>query len=488
LLAIAAQVLAIAGVAADCDGTTTYKIEGLTIQRASAIRPDPDYIVLQGQNGMPDLELTAPFCRIEATIDGSIGFELWLPDEWNGRFGSVGVGGYAGRIGVQGMAPLLQRGYAVSSTDTGHQGDGADFMSDAVALENYAYRGIHRTAEVSKHIITHYYGKQPDFAYFTGCSGGGYAGLANAQRYPGDYDGIISGAPGTLVTHHAARAMWVSALNAPGQTGRIPASKDALIPGAVTAACDADDGVSDGLIGDPLACEFDLESLACPKGEDKPSCLTTAQIKTAKQLYGPMLDAHGELIYPATAMGTPLPADALERRGAFYAQFWRTAVFEDQGWNPATFSVDDVSTADEKLRRFLDAGNADLGAFRAQGGKLILYHGWFDAGVSPLNTIDYYERLDSADGATNVQDYARLFLAPGMAHCSGGIGPDQFDTLTALEDWVERGEAPRRIIAEQYEGDSLVRSRPLCTYPEVAIYEGTGNTDAAESFSCGTAP
>jgi feruloyl esterase len=254
----------------------------------------------------------------------------------------------------------------------------------------------------------------------------------------------------------------------------------------VTAACDADDGVRDGLIEYPPGCEFDLASLTCPPGEDNANCLTPAQIETANKLYGPMLDANGELIYPATAKGTPLPAEALERRGAFYAQFWRTAVFEDPNWDPATFTVDDVKIADGKLRRYLDAGNADLGEFRAHGGKLILYHGWFDAGVSPLNTIDYYRKMDDADGATEVRDYARLFLAPGMAHCSGGIGPDRFNTLSALEDWVERGVAPQHIIAEQYEGDSLIRSRPLCAYPQVAVHDGTGDPDSADSFRCGT--
>lgn len=485
-LALLALALAPATPAADCATVQDYAIDGLAVERATAVKADPVYTIAKGTGDRADITVSVSFCRIEARIDDSIGFELWLPEDWNGRFFSAGVGGYAGRIGVEHMAPALQRGYAASSTDTGHQADGADFMSDPVALENYAYRGVHRTAEISKQLIERYYGKPPEFAYFSGCSGGGYAGLANALRYPGDYDGIISGAPGTLVTHHAARAMWVAALNAPGQPGRIPPSKDALIPGAVTAACDAHDGVSDGLIANPLACDFDLESLACPQGRDDTTCLTPAQIETAKSLYGPMLDAQGELIYPATAVGTPLPAQALEQRGAFYAQFWRSAVFEDPHWDAATFSVDDVGVADARLGHYLDASNADLSPFRARGGKLILYHGWFDAGVSPLNSIDYYGRLDAADGATDAREWARLFLAPGMAHCAGGIGPDRFDTLSALENWVEKGHAPDRIIASQYDGETLQRSRPLCPYPEVAIYNGTGSTDAAETFNCGT--
>jgi feruloyl esterase len=479
-------------VAGSCDALVELELPDLTVEAAMPIEPDPEYVVMQRPGGARDVTVTVPFCRVRGTIDGSIGFELWLPDNWNGKFYSAGVGGYAGRIGVWDMAPALERGYAASSTDTGHRAssenfieDSAGFMQDEEALENYAYRAVHRTAEISKAIIKEYYGRPHEYAYFDGCSGGGYAGLANAQRYPADYDGIISGAPGTLVTHHAARAMWAAALNREGQPGHIPASKDGLIPSAVTEACDGNDGVKDGLIENPMACEFDFAALACPAGQDTADCLTPAQVETAKRLYGPMLDANGDLIYPATPLGAPLPADALAARGNFYAQFWRHAVFSPD-WDPASFSVDDVAVADRKLARYLDAGNPELSAFRKRGGKLLMYHGWHDAGVSPLNSINYYESVVGADGAgVDTSDYFRLFLAPGMGHCRGGIGPDQFDALAALENWVENGEPPERIVASQFgEDGNLVRTRPLCPYPKVASWNGEGSAERAENFSC----
>ena len=330
------------------------------------------------------LRVTVPFCRVQGLIEGSIGFEVWLPADWNGKLFSATVGGYAGNIGYGGMEPALTRGYATSSTDTGHQGGGAEFMKgNTKAVMNYGYRGVHLTAVAAKKIITAYYGKGPRYSYICGCSGGGYAGLASAQKYPTDYDGVISGAPGTLFIHHAARAIWswqqVDKKDAPGY---IPPEKFGLLSAAAVAACDAKDGVTDGLIENPLACKFDFSSIQCAASTDANSCLTAPQVVVARKLYGPMMDSSGTEIYPATALGTALTADALEVRAKFYAEFWRDAVFEDPNWDLDTFTVGDVAVADAKLGSALNSANPDLTAFQNHGGKIILYHGWNDAGVS----------------------------------------------------------------------------------------------------------
>jgi feruloyl esterase len=469
-----------------CDSLINLDLPDVKIQTAISIKPSPEYEIVKRTARMPALTVTVPFCRVQGLIENTIGFEVWLPANWNGKYFAAGVGGYAGSIGYSGMVPALARGYATSSTDTGHRGGSADFMTERQALENYGYRGVHRTAETAKKIISIYYEDQPRKSYFSGCSGGGYAGVANAQRYPTDYDGIISGAPGTLFIHHAGRAEWSWLADMKGTPGYIPASKDQLVSRAVLAACDAQDGVKDGLIENPQGCKFDFTQLQCPAGKDDDSCLTPPQVETVKKLYGPMMDSAGNEVYPATAMGTPLTSEAIETRGKFYAEFWKNAVFGDPNWDPRTFKVDDVAKADTKLGAFLNSANPDLRPFRNHGGKIIMYHGWSDAGVSPLNSIQYYQSVEKLMGEAPTHDFFRLFLEPGMAHCGGGTGPNTFDMLSALEKWVEENKPPEKVTASQFTDRKLVRTRALCPYPEVASYKGTGSTDQAENFTCKT--
>lgn len=466
-----------------CDSLVRVNLPDVTIEAATEIRPFPQFEIEEATRQKQAVTVAVPFCRIQGTIENAIGFEVWLPTNWNGKYFAAGVGGYAGSIGYAAMIPALERGYATSSTDTGHQGNSADFMKDRRALENYGYRGVHRTAETAKSIISAYYGKQPRKSYFSGCSGGGFQGLANAQRYPTDYDGIISGAPGTLFIHHAGRAIWSWLADMRGTPGYIPASKDSLVVKAVMEECDEQDGVKDALIENPLDCKLDFTKLQCPEGVDDDSCLTRAQVETVQKLYGPMIDSAGKEIYPATAMGTPLTSEALEVRGKFYAQFWETAVFGPE-WNPRTFTVEDVAKADAELGKFLNSANPDLGSFRDHGGKLIMYHGWCDGGVSPFNSIQYHAGVEQLLGKARTRDFFRLFLVPGMAHCGGGTGPNSFDMLTVLEQWVEEGKVPEKIIAEKNANGKVIRTRPLCPYPEYARFKGIGSPDEAASFEC----
>jgi feruloyl esterase len=429
-------------------------------------------------------DIPVAYCRVQGIIEGTIRFEVWLPDDWNNKFYVATVGGYAGSIGYAGMLPALLKGYATASTDTGHQGGGSEFMKNMQAITNYGYRGVHLTAVAAKKIVTAYYGKDPKYSYLCGCSGGGYAGLANAQRFPDDFDGIASGAPGTYFIHHAARAIWSWQANKPGTPGYIPPEKDKLLWQPVVAACDPLDGVTDGLIENPLACKFDFKKIQCEAGKDLDTCLTPAQVLTAEKLYGPMNDAAGKEIYPATALGTPVSDEALETRAKFYAAFWRDAVFDDAQWDMSTFKVEDVAKADGMLGSALISANPDLSPYKNHGGKLIIYHGWDDPGVSPLNSLEYFQSVEKRLGQKATNDFVRLFLMPGMFHCGGGPGPNTFDMLSVLENWVEGGKAPESVIASHLTDGKVDRTRPICRYPETAHYIGTGSTDDAANFRC----
>jgi feruloyl esterase len=320
-----------------------------------------------------------------------------------------------------------------------------------------------------------------------------------AQRYPADYDGIVAGDPTIFFTHLVAGGrLWVSlaTLKDPDLASFIPASKVQLIADAVNARCDALDGIKDGILDDPRRCDFNPRTLLCTSG-DAPNCLTAPQVQAVQKIYAGSLNSAGEEIYPGYLPGgelgpggwtayiaTPVPFTGTQ---FVYAQaFMKYMVFENPAWDFRTFNYDtDVPFMDAKLGATIDGMNPDLRAFERLGGKMIVYHGWNDPGVSPLNTVNYYESVRAVQGRKrNVDHFLRLFMVPGMQHCSGGPGPDTFDSLTALEQWVEQGIAPKQIIASKVTGGVVSRTRPLCPYPQVALHKGKGSTDDAANFSC----
>jgi feruloyl esterase len=432
------------------------------------------------------------YCRVAATLkpttDSDIKIEVWMPAaHWNGKFLADGNGGWAGSISPETLAAGLRDGYATAMTDTGHQGsccvpggDSASFaMGHPEKLIDFGYRAEHEMAVAAKAIVKAYYGQPAKVNYFRGCSGGGRQALMEAQRFPEDYDGIIAGAPLPSWTGRAIPAIVVASRI--GEAGYIPPSKYAVIHQAVLDACDAQDGVKDGVLEDPRRCRFDPKEIQC-KDEDGPNCLTAKQVETARAMYTPIE------FHPSYMRGSELGWDGIPSPRPYGAvvDLFRYVVFENPNWDFRSFNLaNDAASAEKMAGPILNATNPDLRAFLARGGKLIQYHGWNDSTLVPGFSVEYYENvLKLLGGAGKVRDGYRLFMVPGMAHCGGGEGTDRFDRLAALEGWVEKRQAPDRIVASRVKEGKVDRTRPLCPYPEVAAYKGTGSTDDAANFAC----
>lgn len=435
------------------------------------------------------------FCRVMVTStpssDSDIRIEVWLPEAgWNGRLQVVGDGGLAGSIPFALMAPALAEGYATAGTDTGHVGANADFMpGHPEKLIDFAYRATHEMAVISKAITDAFYGKGPTWSYYNACSGGGRHALTSAQRYPLDFQGIVAGA-----------ATWNQARLDVGRIGinrfvnrtpesRIPASKYPMIHDAVLNACDATDGVKDGVIENPRSCNFDWALLAC-KGVDGPSCLTSPQVESAKALTSPLRDpANGRVLlephlWPGSelqwgTLGGPEPlANSVARVRNFH--------LKDPAWELRLGNIAaDIERAAAMDNGLLASDNFNLQPFFERGGKLLMWHGWSDPQVPAENSIIYFNSVLQSVG-TKARDSIELFLLPGVLHCGGGPGPDTFDKMAAISKWVERGERPARIVASHLTNGKVDRSRPICPFGQVARYRGDGDTNDAANFSCVT--
>ena len=432
------------------------------------------------------------FCRVMALSrpvnDSEIHFEIWLPPvaNWNRKFEGTGNGGFSGSLSYGAMANALNRGYATAGSDTGHQADDLKFgVGHPEKINDWAYRAVHLMTETAKLIVRNYYGRLPQYSYFTGCSTGGQQALTEAQRFPADYDGIIAGDPGNNRIHLMAGAMWSLEAARPLTAEKLP-----LITKAAIASCDAVDGVTDGVIDDPRRCAFDPGALLC-KGDDNSSCLTAPQVEAVRKIYrGARNPRTGERIFAGWTLGTETTwttyfvGPTEPRRN----EFWKLWVFNNPDWDWRTFDFDrDLAYADTKMA-VVNSMDADLRPFKERNGKLLVYHGWADGNVPAADAIGYYENVERVmGGSDSTIDFFRLFLVPGMGHCSGGDGPNTFDTIGALEQWVEHGKAPERIIASKISNGVTNRTRPLCPYPRIARWKGSGSTFDAANFVC-TAP
>jgi feruloyl esterase len=434
------------------------------------------------------------FCRITGRIhpssDSDIGFEVWLPEKWNGRFQAVGNGGLAGMIVTQAMAGALWGGYATAGTDTGHKGGaatGAWALGHPEKIVDFGYRAIHEMTLRAKALIAAFYGSPARYAYWNGCSEGGGQALSEAQRYPDDYDGIVAGAPANNFVHLQAGGNWISQAIHNDPATFLSPDKLPAITAAVMAQCDAADGVTDGVLEDPRNCKFDPSVLAC-KGEETASCLTRPQIEGLRKVYdGARNPQTGEQVFPGymrggeNGWGLWIAGTGAPPRNAQHGisvVFFRSFVFDDPNWDWKTFDFDkDVALADKKVGVIINQVNPDLSAFKRHGGKLLQYHGWNDPAISPSNSIDYFQSVQKKMGDT--ASFYRLFMVPGLEHCVGGPGPGHFDQMSVLVDWVEKGTAPDSII-----GNRPGRTRPLCPYPQTAKYKGSGSTDDAQNFVC----
>jgi feruloyl esterase len=432
-----------------------------------------------------------PFCRVaivlKPTADSEINTEVWLPmSGWNRKLQSVGNGAWAGVIPYAAMGQAVAGGYATAGTDTGHVGNTASFVpGHPERLVDYGYRAVHEMTVAAKAIVRTFYGDGPRYSYWNGCSTGGRQGLMEAQRYPADYDGIIAGAPVNARVHQMIWELWVAQAVHKDEASDIPPAKYKLLNDAALAKCDANDGAKDGLLTSPDRCSFDPSVLRCSAG-DAATCLTSAQVDAAKKIYSPATNPRtGKEIFPALQPGSELGWAGLAGpepvREA--VEFFQFVVANNPAWDFRTLDFDrDVALAEKAASHIIDATDPNLQPFFSRGGKVLMYHGWNDQLVAPMNSVNYYQAVVGATKAS--ADSIRLFMIPGMTHCRGGAGPDSFDRMSVIERWVEHGEAPKQIVAEHVTKGVVDRRRPLCAYPQVAAYTGSGSLDDAANFTC----
>lgn len=477
-----------------CEGLTSRSLPDVAIARARTVEAG-QFTSPGGRTGRggesPYADVPA-FCRVEMTAapsrDSAIHIEVWLPTSgWNGKFLGVGNGAWGGSVPFPAMAAGVQRGYATVGTDTGHDGTSASFaMGHPEKLIDFAYRAVHEMTVKGKAIAAAFYGRAPRLSYFNGCSTGGRQALAEAQRFADDFDGIVAGAPGNDTTHQAFGQVWIAQAAQKNASSTLPPEKLAVVHAAAIAACDANDGVRDGVLEDPTRCAFDPKALLCPAG-DAPSCLTAPQVDAVRSIYaGARHPRTGTPIFPGLERGGELGWGRwLGAQPADYAtDFFKYVVYADPAWDFRALDFDaDLATA-ESAGKPLDATDADLTTFVGHGGKLLLYAGWSDPGIAPRNVVNYYRRVQSTMGEPAVRDAVRLFMVPGMAHCGGGDGTSTMDLLGTIDAWVDKHATPSRIDAARLSRGAADRTRPLCPYPQVATYAGSGSTDAAANFVC----
>jgi feruloyl esterase len=491
-----------------------------------------------------------PFCRVTATLtpssDSTIKIEVWLPESgWNGRFLGTGGGGFQGVITYSELAAGISAGFAATNSDLGTGTSGCSplycgsngNMGNPLAIafgdpsapstglfghperiKDFGFRAIHLMTVHGKEIGSAFYGQKAHRAYFAGCSTGGQNALMEAQRFPDDYDGILAGAPAFNRTHlhMAGLSAWQNTHASPGRF--IQPGQMTLINKAVLKQCVGQDGgaSTDQFLTDPRDCRFDPKVLQCTGGTLPPACLTSEQVTTIQNYYAGTIDpVNRQLINPGsergnetdeiTALGLAfserLPEPAFD--GLFYWVFGPSFGYPASQVNFANFDFHrDVDKVDDQLAAVLNANSTDLGDFRGHGGKLLMYHGWADPLIPSQSSINYFNALVGNDGhgfqqasfAGNpalgrTQSYARLFMVPGMFHCAGGPGPNTFDAITPLVNWVENGVAPETIVATKFVNDTppaVQMTRPLCVFPKVAKYNGSGSTSIAANFTCVT--
>jgi hypothetical protein len=472
-----------------CESLTSVSLPNVTINSA----------VLD-----PGDATTPRSCRVNATsthppLGDQVRIDIWLPvDNWNGRFQGTGGGGFSGGSPASLPAPLRD-GYAAGSTDTGHVGGSGSFALDPnnrfnwILIRDNAYLGIHEMTVVGKALTAAYYGDGPRYSYFNGCSTGGRQGLSEAQRYPADYDGILSGAPAiNWQKLHVAQLWGQMSMNAAGNF--VAQCKLAAATSAAVAACDTIDDVADGVLEDPLRCHYDPAALigtVTPCGE-----ITGADADVIRKLWQGPRRQSGEFMWYGLTRGANLVAlnntTGTPTTGAPFfitLEWFRYWLSQNPALDWLTVTPDLYELYwDQSLEQWgavIGTDNPDLSAFRKRGGKIVMWHGFSDQLIYPQGTIDYFERVQDELGTSRTKSFLRLFMAPGVAHCGGGPGPPPSGQFDALVRWVEKGDAPDTLDAIRRDANgNVVRSRPLCQYPLVARYKGRGSTDDADNFRC----
>lgn len=437
------------------------------------------------------------FCRVALTVSPQIHIEVWLPrDTWNGRYRGEGGGGYAGQVSYAGLAEGIRRGYATASTDTGHPASAGGSFSlkpdgtlNTQLIGDFAERSLRELAIKAKALIKAYYGTAPRYSYWNGCSTGGRQGLMAAQRFPEEYDGLVIGAPAINWDRFIPAELWPQIVMNNTAGGSISAAKLTAATKAAVAACDASDGVADGIINDPRKCAYDPAVLVCKAGDDAASCLTPQEANAIRKIWnGPMTES-GQRLWFGLERGAPLNFLAGNNPFAIalaHVQYWihQNPDFDWHTLTEAAFEAD-FRASQRNFHDVIGTDNPKLDGFRKHGGRMIIWHGEADPLIFPRGTVNYFERVLAANGgAQQVKDFARLFMAPGVGHCAGGDGPNPVGLLDAVVDWVEKGVAPNTIQAIRRRPDGTMLTRPLCPYPTTAKWTGNGITDDAANFVC----
>ena len=461
----------------------------------------------------------APYCRVTGYVEPMVKFEVRLPmSGWTQRFVQTGCGGLCGNLSIHlnnasGCYPADHGELALASTDMGHTGgmDGKFGEKDYQLRIDFAFRGVHVTTLSAKALIAAFYGQPAKYSYFSGCSDGGREALMEAQRYPEDFNGITAGAPAmNFTTQNTFYHGWNAVKNTDADGKPIlTADKLPILHEAALQACDAVDGLKDGLISDPLSCQFDPSVAECKPDQDEKTCLTHAQVQTARDIYAGAHDAEGDkFVFSGPMPGSelawqgvyvPNPSDnrtisATISTGTLKYLAYRENPPDSYTLADLKFSRDSFSAATQ-LHALYDSTDPDLSSFAKAGGKLIIWHGLADSHISPLNSIAYYTAMNRVMGDAAVQKFTRLYLFPGGYHCNGGEGPFNFDVLSAIMAWVERGTAPFAIEASHQNGQApspasapkVDRTRPVYPYPLTVKYSGSGSIDEATNFSAGPA-
>ena len=500
----------------------------LTAQQTSAASPVcakesfpsfPDVTI----NSVTQETASAPHCKIAGVIGPEIHFELLLPEKWNAKFVMGGGGGFVGSVMNTSLAyGSLQAGYATVGTDTGHQAhplDASWAFNNLERLVNFGHQAVHRTAVTAKALTKMYYQSDIARSYFTGCSRGGSQALMEAQRYPEDFDGIVAGAPAynwspglASLTMQVSQAMYPDPYNL--QEAVVGPKEQKLIESSYLAMCDKQDGIEDGILNDPRQCQFDVSTLLC-NGEKTDSCLSDEQLAAVKVIYAGPKDSKGDPLFYGYPFGSETSVGGWSRwltggleyqvgldefqggvdvggfddpvvpntHFGFGNGIMKYFIYNDPDWTYENYDYDTLRQDSERVAETINATNPDLSAFRQRGGKLIIYSGWSDSAAPGRAVVGYYEDVLAHD--KTAADDTRLFMMPGVEHCFGGPGPSFVNYLTEIDEWMETGNAPEQVTAfwldEKMQANG---SRPVCAYPEVARYDGKGNTRDAASFSC----
>jgi Tannase and feruloyl esterase len=525
LLAVSSALVPVARAAGQsCEQLAQLALPNATVTSAQTVAAGafaPPANLTPWLSGDPHFYSTLPvFCRVQVTdkpsVDSDIKIEVWLPSGgWNGKFRGQGNGGFAGEIDYRSLGVALQQGYATAATDTGHAGigpDGSWALGHPEKIVDFAHRAIHDMTVIGKSSAAAFYGEAPQHAYFSNCSNGGRQALMEVQRYPDDYDGVIAGAPANYWTHLLGGALYNAQATTLDPASYIPITKIPAIATAVNAACDAQDGVADGVVNDPPKCHFEPASMLCKSG-DSDSCLTQPQIVALKKLYEGARFSNGQEIFPGYLPGAEdgpagwglwitgqAPGQGLIF--AFGIGFFANMQYDQKDWDYKKANVDEaVRAADKKFARVFNATDSNLKPFSSHGGKLIMYHGWNDAAISAWNSINYYNSVVSKMGKKDADSFLRLYMVPGMQHCAAGPGTDVFgefgfatandpqhNMYLALENWVEKGTPPGNFVAAHLSSPppkaTVSMTRPLCAYPLVAKYKGSGDSKDAANFVC----